>query len=322
MVYLWCRLKSSTMKSFKSHLIYFSLVFLVTGCQKDTDDIANAVPVVDAGPPQTIMLPVNNLTITGSATDDGQVVAYLWSQVSGPGPTTIVNPGSPSTVINGFIAGAYVFQLMATDDLGATGVDTVRVTVSPGMTQTLTLQPFSNPNERMLVSIGGSDFSATGSSELIIDAWTVGGAPYIGRAAIKFDLAAIPTSATIVSANLFLYSNTPPENGNLIDANFGTTNSLFLQQITSSWTAGSATWFNQPTVTATNQVAIPATTQSSLDLNIDVKNMVASMVNSNANYGFLLRLENEVTYNSRMFVSSYHPTKAAKRPKLVILYQP
>jgi hypothetical protein len=309
------------MKNTKPLFLLLILFLIFTGCQTDPETIPNAVPKADAGASRTVTLPVPSVTLTGTGTDaDGTVVAYLWSQVAGPDATIITNPGSTSTTVKGFVQGDYLFQLMVTDDDGATGVDTVAVKVNPPVEQTVTIQPANNPNERMLVTIGGVDNSFSGGNEWVIDAWTKNSQTWIGRKAFKFDLSNIPSTATILSANLFLYSNTPPENGNLVDANFGTNNSMFLQQITSNWTPATATWTNQPTTTTTNQVAIPHTAQSVLDLNIDVTTLVGSMV-SGTNYGFLLKLQNEVTFNSRQFVSSYHATKTTKHPKLVIIYR-
>src|SRR5215831_15983758 len=116
-------------------------IFLIS-CQKDNDVVdndpadvdipENKVPVVDAGSPITITLPVNTATLTGTGNDsDGSVVAYLWSQVSGPSSATIAGPGSPSTSVKGFVQGKYIFQLMAVDNKGATGVDTTSITVNP-----------------------------------------------------------------------------------------------------------------------------------------------------------------------------------------------
>jgi hypothetical protein len=300
--------------------VSLSLIGLVAGCTKTTN--SNDVPVANAGPSQTITLPTNTVNLVGTGTDtDGSIVAYLWSQVSGPNTSIIANPGSASTAINGLIQGNYLFQLMVTDDAGATGVDTVSVKVNPSPIQTLTLQPANNPNERMIISIGGSDQSNSNGTEIVLAAWTFNGQSWFGRKAMKFDLSSIPSTATIQSANLYLYSNVPPENGNLVDANFGSNNALYLQQITSNWTPATTTWSNQPGVNTATQISIPHTSQSALDLNIDVKNMVASMVSGN-NYGFMLRLQNEVAYTSRLFVSSWHATKATQRPKLVVTYLP
>ncbi len=308
------------MITFKSFLFVSLLTIAFSSCQKD-DFIENKVPKADAGSSKTITLPINSLILTGSGTDtDGQVVAYLWSQVSGPEATLLVNPGSSSTAVDGFVEGNYVFQLMVTDNKGATGVDTVSIKVNPAPEKTLTLKPANNPNEKMFI-LNGTDKSHVGSSQLTIDAWTQDGSPWFGRAAIKFDLSTIPSTATILSANLFLFSNTPPTAGNLVDANFGTNNAMILQQITSDWSPITSNWNNQPTVSTTNQITIPSTTLSSFDLNIDVKGLVSSMVLYHAKYGFYLRLQNETIYTSRMFVSSYHTTKVDKHPKLVVIYK-
>ncbi|HSC38348.1 MAG TPA: hypothetical protein VLD19_10765, partial [Chitinophagaceae bacterium] len=132
---------------------------LLAGCTKDS----LKVPTSNAGPSKTITLPTDTVTLSGSGADaDGQVVAYLWSQVSGPSSTIIVNPGSPASLIKGFTQqGTYVFQLMVTDNQGLTGVDTATVIVNPSLAiKTLTLQPNNNTTEYTIAHINGSD--ATG----------------------------------------------------------------------------------------------------------------------------------------------------------------
>jgi hypothetical protein len=302
--------------------LLFGILFIASSCQKDNDVPENKVPVVNAGVSQTITLPTDSVTLTGSGTDaDGSVVSYLWSQVSGPSSTTIVNPGSPSTKVKGFRQGKYIFQLMVTDNKGATGVASDTITVNAAPIQTLTFQPSNNPTEFRITSLNGQDISGTGTPEISIDAWTSGGQPWILRALLKFDLSSIPVNANIISANLYLYSNPTPLTGNLVDANYGTNNAMLVQQIVTNWSPSTTNWYNQPVASTTNQIIVPTTNQSTLDLNLDVTNMVASMVNSNANYGFFLKLQNEVTYNSRIFVSSYNTTYPTKRPKLVVVYQ-
>lgn len=300
-------------------LFVCSVLIALSSCKKTVTKIIYQEPVVNAGLSQDITLPTSSVTLTGIASDaDGSITGYLWSQVSGPSNATIANNTSASTSVTGLVAGSYIFKLAATDNMGAVGVDTLIVKVNPGPI-TFTAQPANNPDERMIVSINGVDQSFTGSTEWIIDAWTRNSQPYIGRMAVKFDLN-IPTSATIVSANLYLYSNNPPENGNLVNANFGTDNSLILRRITAPWVPANTTWSAQPVTSTSDQIIVPHTALSELDLNIDVKDMVSTMISS-GNYGFLLRLQNEVQYTSRQFVSSYHATKTTKRPKLVVVYK-
>ncbi|NML23426.1 DNRLRE domain-containing protein [Pseudoflavitalea sp. G-6-1-2] len=294
---------------------------LMISCTKET--LLNKVPVVDAGQTQNVKIP--EVTLTGSASDsDGHVVAYLWSQVSGPGASTILNAGSPSTKVMGLSNGRYVFQLMATDNNGATGVDTVSVFVNvPNVvTKTLTLQPINNTAEYKL-NLRGSDSWAQGDNfEFVICAWTWDGATFNNRMALKFDMSQIPANAVVQSAKLALYSYpVAPLNGNHVDPNYGTSNSFTIRQINGNWNPSAFNWATPIPVTEANKVTVPTTNESRLDLNLDVKGMVASQINGNANYGFHMMLDNEVTYNSRIFVGSYSVPYAEKRPKLEITYQ-
>ncbi|MDP9229600.1 MAG: DNRLRE domain-containing protein [Bacteroidota bacterium] len=305
------------------HLFLVGFLLLLLSCQKNEPIPPNKVPVVNAGLPQTTTLPADSVFLIGSAADaDGQIVSYFWSQLSGPAFSLIVNPGSSSTKIKGLKQGTYIFQLMANDNGGSIGVDTVAVLVNPSPITTFTVQPANNPNEIALVNNNGVDESGGSRPDMPIEAWTNGGNPYTVRGIIKFDLSSIPSTATIVSANLYLYSYPSPTlNGNFTDANFGTNNTLLVQQVTSDWTPATATWFNQPATTTTNEIIVPHTAQSILDLNFDVTNMLSTMVNNSANYGFFLMLQNETIYNSRIFVASYNTTHITKHPKLVVVYQ-
>lgn len=310
------------MRVLKSILLLSFCSILFYGCKKD-DIVLNKVPVANAGPSQTITLPTANITLTGTGADsDGQIVAYLWSQVSGASTTSIVNPGAASTNVSGFVAGNYLFQLMVTDNDGATGVDTISIKVNPAPEQTLTLQPANNPFDAALGLEGTNSLAGISLTDIPVLSWTRNGNQLTTRSLLKFDLSTIPQTATIVSANLYLYSFPPPApNGNFTNPNFGTNNSMFLQRATTDWTASTLTWFNQPSGASQNQVNIPHTSASTLDLNLDVTALVSTMVNNNANYGFLIKLQNEVNYTSRIFVSSYNTTYPDKRPKLVIVYR-
>ena len=301
-------------------IVLLCTVLTLVSCKKDADQKPNLPPVVKAGVEQSVKLP-SNATLSGSATDaDGTVVAYLWSQVSGPNSASIFDPGSATTEVGNLMKGDYLFQLMATDNSGATGVDTVSIFVTGPTIDTLTLSPSNNSNEFELALLGSQDISAGGLVDIPVEAWTEGGIPLTIRELLKFDVSSIPSNAVITSATLSLYSEEPPLNGNLTDANFGVNNSMYLQQVTSAWSTSTANWSNQPTVSTANELSIPTTNSSALDLNLNVTNMVASMVNNNANYGFMLKLQNETIYNSRIFCSSYH-SDATKHPKLVVTYE-
>jgi len=103
----------------------------------------NAAPVANAGTAPAPTLPVDTVTLTGTATDDGlpsgSTLHYAWEFVTGPtGPgnsagATIVNPNSASTSVTfkgGY--GDYVFNFMASDG-SLTGTSQLRVTVKPAI---------------------------------------------------------------------------------------------------------------------------------------------------------------------------------------------
>lgn len=186
--------------------------------------------------------------------------------------------------------------------------------------KTLTLQPMDNPTEMTVSELNGQDASAITSPSIDVDTWTSSSEPWVLRGLIQFDLSSIPAGATIDSAYIYLYSDSTPVSGNLVDANFGTSNSFTIEQVTSAWATATTTWFTQPTADSSSEVVVPGTTLPFLDVRENVTSMVMSMVKNNSNYGFLLKLQTEVTYNSRIFVSSYNTTYPDGHPKLVVGY--
>ena len=91
----------------------------------------NVAPVANAGADQTITLPTNTATLSGSGTDaDGQVVSYHWRQVSGPAGATISTAAQAQTTVTGLVQGTYRFELKVVDNQGAAGRDTVQLTVN------------------------------------------------------------------------------------------------------------------------------------------------------------------------------------------------
>jgi predicted esterase len=98
--------------------------------QVTVNSAANQAPTVNAGADQSITLPSNSVTLTGTATDpDGTIASYLWTKVSGPA-ATITSPSSASTTITGLVQGSYVFRLTATDNSNASSSDDISVTVN------------------------------------------------------------------------------------------------------------------------------------------------------------------------------------------------
>jgi len=139
------------------------------GSAKDTVIITvyralNKAPLANAGADQSITLPANSVTVSGSSSSDtdGSIVSYQWSQVSGPSSATINSPLSVSTQINNLVQGIYLFEIKVTDDSSAVGKDTVQITVLP---QPTTTSKFIRVN-----LYGGSNPYTTGNW----NNWTIG----------------------------------------------------------------------------------------------------------------------------------------------------
>ena len=78
----------------------------------------NKAPAVNAGPDQTV--PTPSAVVNGSATDDGLpnppgALTYTWTEASGPGTATFVDPTAASTAVTFSAGGVYTLKLTAND---------------------------------------------------------------------------------------------------------------------------------------------------------------------------------------------------------------
>ena len=76
---------------------------------------------------------------------DGIITSYQWSVLEGPETYTLSSPSSNKTMVNILTAGTYVFRLAPTDNSGATGADTVTLTVKPAIKSSSTASLYPNP---------------------------------------------------------------------------------------------------------------------------------------------------------------------------------
>lgn len=89
-------------------------------------------PTADAGFDQSITLPTNSTTLSGSATDpDGTISSYTWEKVSGPTGGVIVSPNSATTNITGLTQGTYLYRLKAMDNEFNIDIDEIEIVVNP-----------------------------------------------------------------------------------------------------------------------------------------------------------------------------------------------
>ena len=94
---------------------------------------ANQSPTANAGPDQTVTAGAL-VSLPGSGNDtDGTIASYAWTQTVGPAVTL----SGANTATAGFtapsvsVATVLTFKLTVTDNQGATGFDTITVTVNP-----------------------------------------------------------------------------------------------------------------------------------------------------------------------------------------------
>ena len=116
---------------------------------------ASLAPFARTGPNTIITLPTNSTTVSGynSYDPDGYIVSFSWSKISGPQQFNISNSTAGSTSITNLAQGSYLFRLLVTDNSGATGDDTIMVTVNPG--------PSSIPVSMAPLAKAGPNFSIT-----------------------------------------------------------------------------------------------------------------------------------------------------------------
>ncbi|EPJ2721246.1 PKD domain-containing protein [Vibrio vulnificus] len=115
-------------------IVLIATLLFLTGC--DVDDAADAnkytKPTVNAGSDQVHTLPINTITLHGSAKSWPKLVFSIktkqWRQISGPQSLTILNADSfTATLLNPTVAGTYIFELYAKDSGDRANTDQVKI---------------------------------------------------------------------------------------------------------------------------------------------------------------------------------------------------
>jgi hypothetical protein len=133
-------------------------------------------PSANGGSDQTITLPTNSATLTGSGTEtNGTIVSYTWTQISGPSTATITSAGAAQTTVTGLVQGVYIFQLKVTDNSGVTATDQTQVTVNPAVAVPGT--PSANAGSDQTITLPTNTVSLSGSGAetngtIVSYAWT------------------------------------------------------------------------------------------------------------------------------------------------------
>jgi gliding motility-associated-like protein len=91
----------------------------------------NSPPTANAGTDITLTLPTDNATLTGSGTDsDGTIASYHWNLLSGNAGITLSDVDQAELNVDNLTAGTYSFELVISDNRGATATDEVKIFVN------------------------------------------------------------------------------------------------------------------------------------------------------------------------------------------------
>ncbi len=144
--------------------------------------------------------------------------------------------------------------------------------------------------------------------------WTNSGQFALKRSLVEFDLSSF--SGNLIEAKLSLYYN-PDDQFESVDEHSGMTD-LFIERITSSWQEDAVNWNNQPSTTINNRVSVPSVSSGTQDfIDLNVTDLVRDMMKyPESSFGFMLRMQDEVSpYRMLILASSDHPNPDM-RPKL------
>jgi N-acetylneuraminic acid mutarotase len=114
--------------------LFFLCLLIFFSCRKNIgegSEVRNSPPVANAGADQTIVLPVNSVTLDGSASTDpdNNIISYRWAKISGPEQFRLPNGTLVKEQLTNLVYGDYEFQLLVTDAGRLYSIDTVRITV-------------------------------------------------------------------------------------------------------------------------------------------------------------------------------------------------
>jgi len=191
-----------------------------------------------------------------------------------------------------------------------------------GQTSTLVIQSGAvEGKDAFVYSYNGNTTTNYGQSpSLPVYAWTHSGIPALSRSFFQFPLDQLPDGAEIVSSTLTLYHYAYDDAGLSGHSQLSGSNASVIQRVTSSWDESTINWANQPSVTTTNQVSVPASTSATQDFVIDVTQLVEDAITNDDNsVGFSMKLVTESYYRALTFASSDN-SDSTLWPKLEIEY--
>ena len=148
-----------------SRLLFISLLLATAisfSCKKDP---VLKAPIAKAGTDTTLVLPIDSVTLDGAASydPDGEVVAYLWTQLSGPSAADMLLPHNAKATAKRLQQGAYLFELTVKDNSGLLSKDTVAVTIRPK--PTVSIKANAGPDQVIDFATGRATLNGTASAD-------------------------------------------------------------------------------------------------------------------------------------------------------------
>ena len=130
----------------KAKILFWAIVILIAiqvnpSCKKitcencNTDStwaIGNKAPIAIAGPDQVIPLPIANVLLDGSASNDpdGTITTWLWRSIGNLARVNFDITTNSKVTIDSLVSGIFLFELKITDNKGYNSFDTVQVIVN------------------------------------------------------------------------------------------------------------------------------------------------------------------------------------------------
>jgi predicted esterase len=150
----------------------------------------NVIPDAKAGEDITITLPINEVTLNGSTSNDvdGTLTNYSWLKIEGPAEFQIISPSYHITKVENLVEGTYTFRLHVKDNDGALGFDTIKVTVL----HAANVAPVSKSGADIEVQLPVSNVTLSG-----LDSYDTDGTIAI----YKWEMISGPGSVTIADRN-------------------------------------------------------------------------------------------------------------------------
>ncbi|HSU28875.1 MAG TPA: PKD domain-containing protein [Chitinophagaceae bacterium] len=134
----------NTLARFVAFILLTGILFYISckkeysceNCPSNPPGSTNKSPIANAGPDQTIILPMDSVSLDGSASSDpdGAISSSQWIKISGPASFTINIASATRTIVKNLTAGAYRFELKVTDNGGLSAKDTMLVIVDSMIT--------------------------------------------------------------------------------------------------------------------------------------------------------------------------------------------